>query len=789
MKVNLNRRNYIEVTYKNINDIRIKISDEINKHEARNNGSSRELIVTCPICYDTESSKYNNYSYVYIHQFVIGDLALYMRYTDLAVEVFKAIHNRQDYSPALEGTLVYIGIANSSHDLSFMQHEFRETFVDDYGPMFDVLASKAHNPIIATIETKKYEVIKHYRKHTTRIIDICKISGLSLAKTGENYCVTQKQIGKLDYSLVRNYLTPLTAEEMDYCMFDVIVGAEYMDYLFDTFTKNDEKFPITATSVVRNKMLAKYKAMNKADRPNITKLFPAKVDTYKKYMEKLFRGGYTHGNSYYMGKVVENVTCADYTSDYPACMVQELYPVTPFQETVLEVIDNDIPDLDIFSSKYAFILEVEFENLISRSYHSYESKEKIIGDPVNPHYDNGRVFRADRIRVLLTEVDFDSYKKMYSWDKLTLISAQSSMKGPLPSYVTEVVAEAYTAKSDLKNTGKSETPEYQAAKAVLNSTFGCTVQRLNLDGYHLVEENGTTKYEHYYNYDAIKETDKYKAMYDSIYKSFADTMRIFNSEKTEEEIAKKCKEEAEKKIIEKAEQQAYYEAFKTKILSPFWGIWVTAYARNRLVTALNKCEDIDFNCVVYYDTDSLYIKDLNKVRSVIDEWNTEVESRNKALGLPEQMWDIGEFTLDDPCYRFKHLGAKRYIKEVDVYDKDTKKYLGKHVKTTVAGLKKGALEKKIIASLGDEYTQDELNTLVIDEFRDGMIIDEMFTGKLRPVYEYNAYSDIVVDYMGNACEMYQSSGVTLVNVSFKCCIVNEYLKHLEFIADYVPKRA
>lgn len=788
MKVNLKRLNYIEVTDKNINDITIKIADEINKYEMRNDGPSRQLIVTCPICYDTESSKYNNYSYVYIHQFVIGDLALYMRRTHLAVAVFKAIHDRNFYCPALQDTVVYIGIANSSHDLAFMQHELRE-YTDEFGTMFDVLASKAHKPIMATLESKKYATIKSVRKHTTKIIDICKISGMSLAKTGENYCVSSKKVGDLDYSLVRNYLTPLTKEEMDYAMFDVIVGAEFMEYLFETYTLKGEKFPITSTSIVRNKMIAKYKEIKKEERPNISALFPAKVGDYMKYMDFLFRGGYTHGNSYHMGKVVENVTCADYTSDYPACMVQELYPSEPFKDIHLDVVNNDIPSLDDLSPEFAFILEVEFTNIISRSYHSYESKEKLI-EVDNPQYDNGRVFRADRIRVLLTEVDFDSYRKMYSWDGLKIISAQYSPKAPLPSYVTDVVAEAYTAKADLKRAGKSETPEYAAFKAILNAIYGCTVQRLNLDGYNLMEtEAEVTMYAHYYNYEKLMETDKFKIINNSFYETKKNELLITDPDFTDEELDIVCTAYAREKTTEKAKQTAYYEAFKNKILSPFWGIWVTSYARNRLVTALNKCEDINFNCVVYYDTDSLYIKDIDEVKSVIDEWNDDRTALNQRIGLPEQMWDIGRFDVDPPCYRFKHLGAKRYIKEVDVYDKDTKEYHGKHVKTTVAGLKKGALEKMIIASLGDGYTQDELNTMVIDEFRDGMIIDEMFTGKLRPVYEYGAYSDIVVDYMGNACEMYQSSGVTLVEVSFKCCIVNEYLKHLEFIADYVPQRA
>lgn len=788
MTVNKKRLNYIEVTDNNIDDISVKIANEISKYEKRNDGPSRQIIVTCPICYDTETTKYKDYSYVYIHQFVIGDLAIYMRYTHLAVAIFKAIHERNVYCPELQDTLVYIGIANSSYDLAFMQHEFRE-FTDDFGTMFDVLASKAHRPIIATIESNMYKAINCYRKHTTKIVDICKISGLSLAKTGENYCVSGKKVGDLDYTLVRNYLTPLTKKEMDYCMFDVIVGAEFMEYLFETYTLQGDKFPITSTSVVRNKMIAKYKKCFPEDKPNVKKMFPQKIEDYERYMNYLFRGGYTHGNAYHMGKVVKNVTCADYTSDYPAVMVQEKFPMTPFQDVRLNVVGNDIPALAELSTGFAFILEVELKNVISRSYHSYESKEKLI-EVDNPRYDNGRIFSADRMRVLLTEVDYDSYKKMYSWDELTIISALYSIKAPLPVYVRDVVIDAYTKKSNLKNMGLSETPEYAAAKAVLNSTFGCMVQRLNLDGFSLKEdENGTTDYEHFFNYEKIMETDKFKEMYTDLYNRKKNQLQITDPDFTEEEIDEVCKLYANRKLTEKAQQRAYYEAFKSKILSPFWGIWVTAYARNRLVTALNKCEDINFNCVVYYDTDSLYIKDIEKVMPVINEWNEDRRTLNQRIGLPKQMWDIGQFDVDPPCYRFKHLGAKRYIKEVDVYDKDTKAYLGRHVKTTVAGLKKGALEKKIKASLTGDYTDEELNTLIIDEFRDGMIISEMFTDKLRPVYENNAYEDVVIDYMGNACTMKQSSGVTLVEVSFQCLIVNEYLKHLEFIADYVPKRA
>ena len=173
----------------------------------------------------------------------------------------------------------------------------------------------------------------------------------------------------------------------------------------------------------------------------------------------------------------------------------------------------------------------------------------------------------------------------------------------------------------------------------------------------------------------------------------------------------------------------FEDATQSSILSPFWGIWVSAFARYNLLSTVWKisenCDYIDNKrhvCdVVYMDTDSLYMINAERHMHIIDNWNAFAAARVKER-IPKQyepLYKLGHFDnialddshgISDTFYRFKTLGAKRYIK---TYHKTIKK---KHIKSiipavsvTVAGLPKGTLErycKKHNLDIFNEFKND-----------------------------------------------------------------------------------
>lgn len=78
------------------------------------------------------------------------------------------------------------------------------------------------------------------------------LSGYSLASVANNLQTVEieKLTGDLDYSLIRTPLTPLTAEELQYCINDVQIVVAYIGERI-TIDKGIAKIPMTKTGYVR----------------------------------------------------------------------------------------------------------------------------------------------------------------------------------------------------------------------------------------------------------------------------------------------------------------------------------------------------------------------------------------------------------------------------------------------------------------------------------------------------------------------------------------------------------
>ena len=427
------------------------------------------------------------------------------------------------------------------------------------------------------------------------------------------------------------------------------------------------------------KDLASYKDLIKT-------AFPSE-NTYQMWFRYLFRGGFVHSNFTLTNQVLSGVKCYDITSSYPARMNLSYYPVTPFKDAKFS------PDL---LKTHCCIMVVTFYNIRTTTMHSIESLHKAINyDDVK--VDNGRIYRASMLQVMLTELDLFNYKMFYQWDKLIINSFQVAERGNLPLFIRRVLNKHYLYKASLKAQGLSDTPEYAIAKSGVNAGFGLMVTRISLDKV-TIDEHG----------DWI--TDK---------------------------VAVNFKEEIEKQF-----------------LLPQWGIYVSAHARHQLLTMVKRITSKCGNIVIYCDTDSIKALYHPDISGIIENYNNYIANELKAHKLTHEAFhDLGMFDdeyKNKTVTRFKTLGAKRYLTEID----------NAKIKATIAGLPKNTIHN----IKGDVFEEFDI---------DGMRIEAEYSDKLTTCYN-DEYTEDLIDDGTTVMLMSELSSVALYEIPFTLVTDKEY---------------
>ena len=425
------------------------------------------------------------------------------------------------------------------------------------------------------------------------------ITGGSLELLAKNYTSTQKAVGDLDYTIPRNYKTQLTDAELGYCLADVAILAEFSKYVFETYIIPEKYIPMTKTGLLRrqvkNAIGKKYSVYQE-----IYRCYPDDYGLYQNLMKWCFRGGYTHGNLYHAGRVIEGLHARDITSSYPYVMLaSDGFPVSPLKR------ENPI-DFEklLLGERHCLMFRAVFINIRSKTNHSYESSSKCvsIGGAL---LDNGRIRRASVIDVWLTERDYYLYLRFYEWDSMTITYLYSSLRGRLPKYLIMPLAEAYKKKAEMKQQGLSDTPEYANYKSLVNSAYGMTVTKLQIGEIKLdIANNWVVDYK---NFD-------------------------------------------------------YEEERKKAFLLPQWGIYVCALARERICNAILACGNdsvySDTDSIKYLgDHETLF----GMINAETEKTMTDVCNR---YSLPfEYFSDLGTFEQEygGRAVKGKFLGAKRYI--------------------------------------------------------------------------------------------------------------------------------
>lgn len=743
------------------------------------------------------NGKEGYYSTMYLAQFGINNHVVLFRKWEHVLLFFQKLPRLLGLS---HNTCLLTWVHNLDYENSYIKHRFNIDMTTYFGK------NKQH-PI-------KYLLQNHFWFH-----DSFSVTNSSLLKLGQMYGTAhQKAAGDLDHNIIRNSSTVLTDTEIGYAANDVLVLCDFSKIIIETFFKQKGYIPDTATQILSKELqvnalryaedfLGKKsyeKALascddEKQEKYTILKRIHGKiygfeytttggavrhidgiVDSkyftpfdenekqippegklihgryYYDFYEWLYRGGYTKSNARYTStdtvrtEGVENVHGFDYTSSYPFVQTICTYPMSAFRTW------NGDPDSlnleygadDFEKRRYIFI--IRFKNIRSINDFALESlsKARVTGVKI---IDNGRIRGADYMTVCLTDCDYALYKMYYTWTDKEVLSAWVADAGPLPKYLLYTLWDNGLKKQTLKGVDSMQV-EYMLAKGKFNSAYGLCCKQPVYTEYKLGTELTAT------GYNTIEKVNyKYFGRSDILGHSLS-TMGEAYSEDTDE-----------------CNVSQFEESTQSSILSPFWGIWVSAFARYNLLSCVKRISDncpmIDdtrhINDVIYMDTDSLYMLNGMEHMHVINDWNEFAYKRVTAV-LPQEykpLYKLGQFdnvALDDShgysdsFQRFKTLGAKRYIKQYTTTRK------GKHIKSiytkqevTVAGLPKGTLQRYC--------NKHHLN--IFDEFKNDL--DFAIDGEPELVKLARTYHDELVKINVKGEIMTEYSSCTLYPNTFK----------------------
>lgn len=579
--------------------------------------------------------------------------------------------------------------------------------------------------------------------------DCLQVSNSDLAHLAEDYCTTQKRVGDLDYHVLRNSQTVLTDEELSYCYDDVAILSEWHRYYFNTYSQKGFA-PTTATGILRHEVKIR---QTESDLDEVHSMFPAYPE-YEYVMNWVFKGGYAHANLGNVNLEFDNeVYSWDITSSYPYVMLHNLFAMERFfeykpLEDTLNQLSDDPEALHCFiesqQGKILFYAEIEIIMPESTTNNTYISKSKCLNQEEIEQYsrvrasdnfpvtilDNGRIKRTMRTVTAETDVDILTILEMYTYSEIHFRHCMMCTKlATLPKYVTEPVESAYEEKCRLKKEGKSGTVEYKVAKAKVNAGYGMMCTRLRTE----------------------------------------EVTYLADDKKWGIDFSKKQKNPAD-------------QLTEQLFLNPMWGVWVTAYARRRLMQMVIAAGDDTVVC----DTDSIYAKKSDTLMQHIEAVNGLVTAQNAKRFNNPLFDDLGCWdrqSINDkkelvPYERFATMGAKRYV----LCGWNDKHYGWKQ---TIAGLPKECIIKYVdkYNNTEDKKTVDPMNSYEgkntidpMDVFLGlkGFELSEDASMKNTTIYHDTPHEDYVTDEQGHTELMHEESSVSIVPITFRMTIADEF---------------
>ena len=568
--------NYKTLPYREIADL------PAEKRRRGNQGTKERRTYVSAVCaFDIETTRLDeDHSIMYIWQFQIESWTCVGRSW---TEFKKMLQRLKETRP--EGQRFVVWVHNLSFEFQFLRgiYKFSEK---------EVFLTDARKPLRVDM-MDAFEFRCSYRH-----------SNLSLDEYLKKMGVEHKKL-TLDYAKIRYPWTPFTDDELAYCVNDVRGLTEAIRKEMTLDKDSLYTVPLTSTGYVRRD--AK-KALWHCPSGYIKGQLPD-MEIFR-HLRVAFRGGNTHANRFYSGKILRNVKSYDRSSSYPDVMINCKYPVTPFW-----ILPPD-PDVDwvldlINRRRKAVVCTVRLWKVRLRDpfwgfpYLTIDKCRYRVDRALEAAglcFDNGRILEADFIETTCTDIDLKIIFQEYDFDDIEFSWAAAARYGELPPDFKRLIITDYKYKTELKGATGDDAVFYGKRKARLNSYYGMTAQSPVRRQYVL--RNG--------------------------------------------EYVEDPTQTAEKQI----------EEYQKHGWLPYqWGVWTTAWARLRLEEGLRLAGE----GAVYTDTDSVkYMGDVDW-----SAYNAEREAASRASGAwaddPKgNRHYMGVYEFDGEYEEFATLGAKKY---------------------------------------------------------------------------------------------------------------------------------
>lgn len=660
--------------------------------------------------------------------------------------------------------------ANLNYEFQFCKHYWKKIGISEF------FAKDIREPLRMLIGKSLY------------VAESLGVFGRSLENIADNYCTIKKLKGDLNHNLVRNSKTTIYKKESMYCENDTLILAQLGEYIFKNFFGKKEKFPLTSTARIRNKIKKRAGKKLQCYKNQIKEWMPDEKD-YNLLRTYLFKGGICGTNSEFMDIELDDVLMADYTSDYPAKCFHYAFPMGKCRKVDVSI-DNIKKALE---KNKPFIMKIEFHDLKATTTHSLMSTHKCIdsGDfnSNNITIDNGRIFRAEKATMFLNDIELLSFGFFNVSDRTAYTFDRSKTKilqmwvfdyyATLPDYVLDVIEEEYRKKAKLKEKiEKIKKKEisvsfdewmnlniaYQEAKSNVNGIFGMMCTALYTDDLIFDGDEITNKKDEYGN---------------NVYKQ-------------------------------------YDEAISNLFLYPFWGFWITSYARMVLIDTIIRFPNI----IVQYDTDSIYFRNNGSVECIellkyIEEYNNKIIEINENLFNDGVFRDLGCWDLNKKNYKkFKGLGSKRYMYEDDsgyhittsgcrsvnvveynnkLIDEFSFHIIAENDKLNENQINNILNSRKRMSTIEYQYRVEKPDISLFEYFQDQLEVKKEYANKLCSKYiELDVIAENipslkinVTDYQGNICEMEVGSCVVLEPIGFKMGINGDHINLYKAVQSYI----
>lgn len=349
--------------------------------------------------------------------------------------------------------------------------------------------------------------------------------GKSLEKMG-NECGFPKLVGNWNYDIIRTPETPLTIDEIGYCKHDIYVMFAYLGYFLriNPLIDSDSlaKSCMTKTGVVRAKRKALFEKLKPEGRKttvgrmwsshNSEQAFTTNDELYT--FHACTRGGFTFCGSAHAGYPYDlgdsaRVFGFDAASQHPAQMCAHRYPrdfkrvsadclQDAFELVSMRSVENILQN---FAEPFSFAFDALFEfdslrpkvgtvfaengifplaaarckelnsndylNDYAKNFDQAADKYGYRDQAINPLFEFGKLVKADKCRLWLTELAAWEIVQCYEWDSVKAIQGYLTRRFCTPTdYSLLSVCEFYKRKQAFKKAmeqyNHAEMPEFES---------------------------------------------------------------------------------------------------------------------------------------------------------------------------------------------------------------------------------------------------------------------------------------------------------------------------------------